>query len=154
MMQKKVKDGVGYRLTAEGTRPEVLPPLSWKSPASSGYFHISDFQHGCTRVHLCRAKSTKKHGRNENRKMAKKSGIEKEPAAGWSFSGGSLQSSCQGFAAVDFGYSAPSRPAGQQGAGQQGHHQVFPSLADNHTQTDCEGKEPFLSRAPEPAGRC
>ena len=71
MMQKKVKDGVGYRLTAEGTRPEVLPPLSWRSPASSGYFHISDFQHGCTRVHLCRAKSTKKHGRNENTKMAK-----------------------------------------------------------------------------------
>ena len=55
-----------------------------------------------------------KHGRNENTKMAKKSGIEKEPAAGWSFSGGSLQSSCPGFAAVDFGYSAPSRPAGQQ----------------------------------------
>ena len=47
--------------------------------------------------------------------MEKKSGIKKEPAAGWSFSGGSLQFSCRGFAAVDFGYSAPSRPAGQQG---------------------------------------
>ena len=50
--------------------------------------------------------------KHENGK--KNSGIEKEPAAGWSFSGGSLQSSCPGFAAVDFGYSAPSRPAGQQ----------------------------------------
>ena len=58
-MHKKVKDGVGYQSTAEGTRPEVLPPLSWRSPESSGYFHISDFQHHCTRVNLCRAKSTK-----------------------------------------------------------------------------------------------
>ena len=115
MMHKKVKDGVGYQSTAEGTRPEVLPPLSWRSPESSGYFHISDFQHHCTRVNLCRPKSTKTSmAEIKTRKWQKKSTIEKEPAAGWSFSGGSLQSSCPGFAAVDFGYSAPSRPAGQQ----------------------------------------
>ena len=116
-MHKKVKDGVGYQLTAEGTRPEVLPPLSWRSPESSGYFYISDFQQGCT-VHTSAPVSSKKYNKSraiwkhENGK--EKSGIEKEPAAGWSFSGGSLQSSCPGFAAVDFGYSAPSRPAGQQ----------------------------------------
>ena len=77
-MHKKVKDGVGYQLTAEGTRPEVLPPLSWKSPESSGYFYISDFQQGCTRVHLCPAKSTTKAGRYENTKMAKKNQVLKK----------------------------------------------------------------------------
>ena len=73
--------------------------------------------HECTCVEQ---KVPKSMAEMKTRKWPKKSGIEKEPAAGWSFSGGSLQFSCRGFAAVDFGYSAPSRPAGQQGAGQQG----------------------------------
>ena len=63
MMHKKVKDGVGYQSTAEGTRPEVLPPLSWRSPESSGYFHISDFQHHCT-VHTSEPVSSKKYNKS------------------------------------------------------------------------------------------
>ena len=73
---------------------------------------FSKAAHDCTCVEQKVPKKSGQKWKHENGK--KKSGIEKEPAAGWSFSGGSLQSSCPGFAAVDFGYSAPSRPAGQQ----------------------------------------
>ena len=35
------------------TTTEVLPPLSWRSPENrASYFSVSDFQDGCTWLHL------------------------------------------------------------------------------------------------------
>ena len=44
-----------HRLMVAATTTEVLPPLSWRSPDSKNrvsYFSVSDFQDGCTWLHL------------------------------------------------------------------------------------------------------
>ena len=91
-----------------------------------------------------------KHGRNKNTKMAKKISDWKRTCCWlvffWRITPIFLSRFCRrGLRLLSAFSSCWSTNKG---------HQVFPSLADNRTTTDCERKEPFLSRAPAPAGRC
>ena len=75
-----------YRLMVAATTTEVLPPLSWRSPVSTKPRKLLFSFRFWGWLHMA------------------------APAAGSSSSAGSLQSSCPGFAGVDFCYSALSRP--------------------------------------------
>lgn len=104
----------------------------------------------CTRVHLCRAKSTTKAGRYENTKMAKKNQVLKKNLL---LAGLFLADHSNLLVQVLPPWTSVTQRLLVLLVNKG--HQVFPSLlADNHTTTDCERKEPFLSRAPAPAGRC